>query len=95
MSERTGSRTAQLEQSPTYKDNKDHLVNSNLRRTAYYKRLWLLLSMSTVYRNLVKSLQEHNYSPSSPSLYTYNTLGMDESDPLITHPMTGRGKFQE
>ena len=48
MSERTGSRTAQLEQSPTYKDHKDHLVNSNLRRTAYYKRLWLLLSMSTM-----------------------------------------------
>ena len=48
MSERTGSRTAQLELSPTYKDHKDHLVNSNLRRTAYYKRLWLLLSMSTI-----------------------------------------------
>ena len=43
-----GRGQGQLEQSPTYKGHKDHLVNSNLRRTAYYKRLWLPLSMSTI-----------------------------------------------
>ena len=82
MSERTGSRTAQLEQSPTctYKDHKNHLVNSNLRRTAYYKRL--------EFTGTQLQLQ-------LPFPLYYNTLGMDESDPLITHPMTGRGKFQE